>query len=126
MNSEVERVWTKLAMHQNRLQNSTLNVHERRLVVEDFAATVMEIGFTTPARLEARVGWSITPSQHYDETVALRSDITHHFCSLGDGRWQNIETEVAETDEEIIDWMLHELDDWVAANGRRAKSEDES
>ena len=125
MNPEVERIWTKLETHQNKVPSSEVNRRERRLVVGDFAAAVTEIELTSPARLKAWVGWSITPSQHYDRTVPLRHNTTRHFDNLGGGRWMEVHTEAIETDEEIVDWMLRELQDWVATNGKRAQSEDD-
>ena len=80
----------------------------------------------TPAHLKASVGWSITVAQVYDVDETFREQRTHHFGSLGNGRWQNLETEEETTDDLIVEWMLDELSDWIASNGRQPASEEES
>jgi uncharacterized protein (DUF1015 family) len=126
MNPEFERVWQKLAVHQSRFTNAKLDETRKELIVGDFAAKVSEKQMTTPAHLKASVGWSITVAQVYDVDETFREQITHHFGSLGNGRWQNLETEEETTDDQVVEWMLDELSEWIASNGRQPASEDES
>lgn len=123
MQPEALRVWEKLRNRLGEFPDGTTrnrNELERQVVVGQFCATIDTVGNTAnPVIMNASVGWSIPYRQQYDVDGTFREPITVRLRSTPNGAWMTTSGETI-TDEEIVNWQVNTLREWVNTNGRYA------
>jgi hypothetical protein len=121
---EAVRVWRKLAAETPRFRDSSLdenNEFKHRLIAGEFAVSVETVmGSSNPVRMHAAVGRSdpyFHQSHNLDETY--RDPESLDLFSSSNGDWTTRRGEEL-TDEEVVDWLVSTLEDWIETEGRNA------
>lgn len=123
MQPEAVRVWRKLAAESNRFADASLDEKgefKHRLIVGEFAASLDTVmGSSNPVQMHAAVGRSdpyFHQSHDLDETY--RTPESCDLLGTADGEWTTRRGEQL-SDEEVVDWLVSTLEDWIESGGRR-------
>jgi len=120
MQPEVQNIVELVKQRAARFGNTELNSkHEFKfqLVAGDFLIFVNSVQNSGPVRMSVGVGWSVK-RQTRDWEEGHREVQSHRFAFV-DGAWIDIVSEVPWSDDDIADWAVNELQDWIRTDGKQ-------
>jgi hypothetical protein len=126
MQPEALRVWEKLLARKDEFPDAEVRERsgrEKQIVVGQFCASIETVrNMTSPVEMSVSVGWSVPPLQRSGVDEPFRKPVTLEVSSRPDGIWVRANGDPW-TDDEVIDWQVATLREWVESQRKFAEDE---